>query len=154
MTQHVRVFAFAWARVCAPTKKTTFFRWEKPRVTARWPIFGDLLTVAYLRWPNNPLTYFRWPTSGDLLTVTYFGWPTFGDHKVTTDTMLWRHCDLTSRIPRSHPAHNLFQFFFMIKLVHGSSKGLFCGPLQFEGVVLWSISGLFILFQFFWFFLN
>ena len=123
MTQHVRVFAFACVRVCAPTKKTTFFRWEKPRVTARWPIFGDLLTVAYLRWPNNPLTYFRWPTSGDLLTVTYFGWPTFGDHKVTTNT--WAMTSLWPHIAHTPLSARTQLFFF---------------SWQFKGLVLWSIA--------------
>ena len=59
------------------------------------------------------------------------------------------------RLAHAHvliPHTPFFHFFSMIILVHGSSKGLFCGPLQFEGVVLWSISGLFILFQFFQFF--
>ena len=139
-------FAFAWARVCAPTKKNYLLSVGKtqgnsPLTYLRCKPPVDLLSMTYLRC-KPPV---------DLLTVTYFGWPTFGDHKVTTDT-IFSYDVIVTLIP--HIAHTplssrtqpffLIHIFSMIILVHGSSKGLFCGPLQFEGLVLWSISGLFI----------
>ena len=104
MTQHVRVFAFACVRVCAPTKKTTFFRWEKPKVTARWPTYGVNHPLTYFRWPTYGV---RWPTYGDLLTVTYLRWPTSGDLlSVTTRwprTLFFSYDVIVTLIP--HIAH-------------------------------------------------
>ena len=119
-------------------EKTYLLSMGKPRLTCKPPV--DLLTVAYLR---CPLTYLRWPTSGDLLRVTYFRWPQ-GDHEhyflAMTSLWPWSH---TSRIPRSHTtslSSRAHPFFILIHFFFHDN----IGSWQFIGLVLWSISGLFI----------
>ena len=139
MCEFLRLRASEFAHL---RKKTTYFPGGLPRVTARWPIFGVNHPLTYFRWPtygvNHPLTYLRWPTSGDLLSVTT-RWPRTLFFLAMTSLWPWSH---TSRIPRSHTASLssrtqpffifffLIHIFFMIILVHGSSKGLFCGPFR------------------------
>ena len=138
MCEFLRLRASEFAH---PRKKLPTFGGKNPG----WPV-NHPLTYFF----EGPLTYLRWPN-----TLTYFRWPTFGDHlsRWPRRPSIFSYDVIVTLIAIPHIAHiplsyrialiphtTFFQFFsllvsklsfFMMKiLVHGSSKGLFCGPFR------------------------